>query len=80
MPIARSRSKIDGRIVAQDSDDAGRDGSARLGPSTLTGGPSSDLAAARRLAKPLLVALDFEAATVDEMIDRVTVLRAQMRN
>jgi hypothetical protein len=29
-------------------------------------------------AKPLFVALDFEAATVDEMIDRLTVLRAQM--
>ena len=29
-------------------------------------------------AKPLLVALDFDAATVDEMIDRLTMLRAQM--
>jgi hypothetical protein len=29
-------------------------------------------------AKPLLVALDFEAATVEEMIDRLTMLRAQM--
>jgi hypothetical protein len=29
-------------------------------------------------AKPLFVALDFEAATVEEMIDRLTVLRAQM--
>ena len=29
-------------------------------------------------AKPLVVALDFEAATVDEMIDRLTMLRAQM--
>ena len=29
-------------------------------------------------ARPLYVALDFEAATVEEMIDRLTVLRAQM--
>jgi hypothetical protein len=29
-------------------------------------------------AKPLFVALDFEAATIEEMIDRLTVLRAQM--
>jgi hypothetical protein len=29
-------------------------------------------------AKPLFVALDFEAATVEEMIDRLTVLRAEM--
>jgi hypothetical protein len=30
------------------------------------------------LPKPLRVALHFEATTVDEMIDRLTVLRAQM--
>jgi hypothetical protein len=29
-------------------------------------------------ARPLFVALDFEAATVEEMIDRLTALRAQM--
>jgi hypothetical protein len=29
-------------------------------------------------ARPVYVALDFEAATVEEMIDRLTVLRAQM--
>jgi hypothetical protein len=29
-------------------------------------------------AKPLFVALDFEAATVEEIIDRLSVLRAQM--
>ena len=29
-------------------------------------------------AKPLFVALDFEAATVDEMIDRLTMLRVRM--
>jgi hypothetical protein len=29
-------------------------------------------------ARPLFVALDFEAATVEEMIDRLTVLRAEM--
>jgi hypothetical protein len=29
-------------------------------------------------AKPLFVALDFEAATVEEMIDHLTVLRVRM--
>jgi len=30
------------------------------------------------MAQPLTIALDIEASTVDEMIDRLTVLRAQM--
>jgi len=31
-----------------------------------------------QMAQPLTIALDIEASTVDEMIDRLTVLRAQM--
>jgi hypothetical protein len=30
------------------------------------------------MAQPLTIALDIKASTVDEMIDRLTVLRAQM--
>jgi len=30
------------------------------------------------MTQPLTIALDIEASTVDEMIDRLTVLRAQM--
>ena len=30
------------------------------------------------MAQPLTIALDIQASTVDEMIDRLTVLRAQM--